>query len=207
MDAHSGHVQQARNAARRAMDLAQRAGQPEAAATFETGAAVWEAFFGNAATAKRYAMAALGVSKGRDVEYAAAVALALAGDFTRAEALANALEILQAAGPYELAVPGIEFVAAFGGMYPVYVRGEAFLAGRQGAQAVSEFQKILDHHGLVVADPIGALAHLQLGRAYTLSGDKTKAKTAYQDFLTLWKDADPGIPILKQAKTEYAKLQ
>ena len=95
----------------------------------------------------------------------------------------------------------------FGALYPVYVRGEAYLAAHQGAEAAREFQKILDHAGIVYNDPIGALAHLQLGRAFTLSGDKIKAKTAYQDFLTLWKDADPDIPILQQAKTEYAKLQ
>ena len=77
----------------------------------------------------------------------------------------------------------------------------------KGAEAAAEFQKVLDHPGVVFADPIGALAHLQLGRAYALSGDKTRAKAAYQDFLTLWKDADPDIPILKEAKAEYAKLQ
>jgi hypothetical protein len=81
------------------------------------------------------------------------------------------------------------------------------LAAHQGAKAATEFQKILDHAGIVLGDPVGALAHLQLGRAFALSGDKTKAKTAYQDFLTLWKDADPDIPILKQAKAEYARLQ
>jgi eukaryotic-like serine/threonine-protein kinase len=86
------------------------------------------------------------------------------------------------------------------------VRGEAYLAAHQGAEAAAEFQKILDHRGIVVSDPIGALAHLQLGRAYALSGETTKAKAAYRDFLTLWKDADPDIPILKQAKVEYAKL-
>jgi len=85
------------------------------------------------------------------------------------------------------------------------VRGQAYLASRQGTQAAAEFQKILDHRGAVIVDPISLLAHLQLGRAYALSGDKTKAKAAYQDFLTLWKDADPNIPILKQAKAEYAK--
>ena len=76
-----------------------------------------------------------------------------------------------------------------------------------GNEAAAELQKILDHRGIVVSDPIGALARLQLGKAYTLAGDKTKARSAYQDFLTLWKDADPDIPILKQAKAEYAKLQ
>ena len=88
----------------------------------------------------------------------------------------------------------------------MYVRGEAYLAAHQGGEAAAEFQKILDHRGIVVSDPIGALAHLQLGRAYVLSGETTKAKAAYRDFLTLWKDADPDIPILKQAKVEYAKL-
>jgi eukaryotic-like serine/threonine-protein kinase len=92
-------------------------------------------------------------------------------------------------------------------LYPAYVRGEAYLAVHQGQEAAIEFQKILDHRGIVVSDPIGALAHLQLGRAYALAGDTTKAKVAYQDFLTLWKDADPDIPILNQAKAEYAKLQ
>jgi hypothetical protein len=83
----------------------------------------------------------------------------------------------------------------------------AYLDAHQGAEAATEFQNILDHRGVVASDPIGALAHLQLGRAVALSGDKTKAKAAYQDFLTLWKDADPDLPILKEAKAEYAKLQ
>ena len=87
------------------------------------------------------------------------------------------------------------------------MRGEAYLALHQGAQAAAEFRKIIDHRGIVVSDPIGALAHLQLGRALALSGDRTKAKNAYQDFLTLWKDADPDIPILKQAKAEYTALK
>ena len=99
------------------------------------------------------------------------------------------------------------FAANFGGLYPAYVRGEAYLAAHRGVEAAAEFQKILNHCGVVGADPVGALAHLQLGRAFALLGDKTKAKTAYQDFLTLWKDADPDIPILQQAKAEYAKLQ
>ena len=90
--------------------------------------------------------------------------------------------------------------------YPIYVRGEAYLAGHQGTEAAAEFQKILDHRGIVVSDPIGALAHLQLGRALAMSGDKAKAKSAFQDFLTLWKDADADIPILQQAKAEFARL-
>ena len=119
----------------------------------------------------------------------------------------KAIELLQVAVPYELAVPAIEFDEFFGGFYPVYVRGLAYLAARQGAEGASEFQKILDHRGIVSADPIGALAHLQIGRAYALEGDTAKARVAYQDFLTLWKDADPDIPILKQAKAEYAKIK
>jgi len=91
-------------------------------------------------------------------------------------------------------------------MYPVYVRGQAYMAAHQGKDAAAEFQKILDHRGIVVNSPIGALARLGLARAYAMQGDTAKAKTAYQDFLALWKDADSDIPILKQAKAEYAKL-
>jgi Tfp pilus assembly protein PilF len=92
-------------------------------------------------------------------------------------------------------------------MYPVFVRGEAYLAARQGSEAAAEFKKILDHPGIVLNQPIGALAHLGLARAYVLQGDTAKAKAAYRDFLTLWKDADPDIPTLQQAKTEYQRLQ
>jgi tetratricopeptide (TPR) repeat protein len=92
-------------------------------------------------------------------------------------------------------------------MFPVFVRGEAYLAARQGSKAAAEFQKILDHRGLVLNQPIGALAHLGLGRAYVLQGDTVEAKTAYEDFLTLWKNADSDIPVLQKAKAEYAKLR
>jgi hypothetical protein len=87
------------------------------------------------------------------------------------------------------------------------VRGEALVAAHRYAEAVAEFQKILDHRGIAGTDPTGAVAHLQLGRAFALSGDKAKAKSAYEDFLSFWKDADADIPILKQAQAEYAKLQ
>jgi DNA-binding winged helix-turn-helix (wHTH) protein/tetratricopeptide (TPR) repeat protein len=120
---------------------------------------------------------------------------------------AEALELLQAAAAHELGVPRSSMHALFGALYPVYVRGEAYLAAGQGSEAVAEFQKILDRRGIVLSDPIGALAHLQLGRAYSLSGDTSRAKSAYQDFLTLWKDGDPDIPMLTQARTEYARLQ
>ena len=117
----------------------------------------------------------------------------------------DAIQSLQSAMPYEL---GMTTGMAFGwtALYPVFVRGEAYLATGQGSEAVAEFQKILDHRGTVVNEPIGALAHLRLARAYALTGDTTKARAAYNDFFTLWKDADPDIPILKQAKAEYAKL-
>jgi eukaryotic-like serine/threonine-protein kinase len=118
----------------------------------------------------------------------------------------EALEILRAAAPYELGLPAIGFYN-WPNLYPVYVRGEAYLAARQGRAAAAEFQKIIDHRGIVLNEPIGALGHLQLGRAYALQGDTAKARAAYQDFLTLWKEADPGIPALEQAKAEYARLK
>jgi predicted Zn-dependent protease len=118
----------------------------------------------------------------------------------------EAIESLTAASPYELGqTPGSTY--GWTALYPVYVRGEAYLAAHQGSEAVAEFQKILDHRGIVLNEPIGALAHLQIGRAYAMQGDTAKARAAYQDFLTLWKDADADIPILIAAKTEYAKLQ
>jgi eukaryotic-like serine/threonine-protein kinase len=119
----------------------------------------------------------------------------------------DAIERLQTALPYDLALPGTAFFARFGGLYPAYVRGQAYLEAGRGREAAAEFQKVLDHRGIVLADPIGAVAHLQLGRALVLLGEKDRARSAYQDFLTLWKDADPDIPILQQAKAEYAKLQ
>jgi eukaryotic-like serine/threonine-protein kinase len=117
----------------------------------------------------------------------------------------EALETLSAAEPYELGRTTFSDYS-WNGLYPVFVRGDAYLAAHQGSQAAAEFQKILDHRGIVRNSPIGALAHLQLGRAYAIQGDTIKAKAAYQHFLTLWKDADPDIPVLKEAKAEYAKL-
>jgi eukaryotic-like serine/threonine-protein kinase len=240
VSARSGQLQMARRFARTAVELAQAEGQRERAATYESAVAVWEAWFGNAPAAKQRAMSALDLSKGRDVEYAVAVALTLAGDISRSQTLANdlasrfpedtsvqfsyipslrglfalsnnqpskAIEQLQMTIPYEFVMTAINYNTFFGGLYPLYLRGQAFLAAHQPAEAAAEFKKILDHRGIVLADPIGALAHLQLGRAFTLLGDKTKAKAAYQDFLTLWKDADQDVPILKQAKVEYGQLQ
>ena len=168
------------------------------------------------------------------MQYVAALVLALAGDAARSQVLADdlrkrfpedtlvqfnylptlqaqlalnrnnvtkAVESVRSAAPYELGDVGTTT------LYPAYVRGLAFLAGHRGNEAAIEFQKILDHRGIVVNEPIGALAHLQLGRAYAMQGDIVKTRAAYQDFLTLWKDADPDIPILKQAKAEYARLR
>jgi DNA-binding winged helix-turn-helix (wHTH) protein/tetratricopeptide (TPR) repeat protein len=238
--AYSGHLQEARRMSRRAVELAQQSGQRERAALWEIGAAVREAFFGNAPEARRSTIAALALSKDREVEYGAAIALALSGDSSQSQTLAKdlerrfledasvrfsympvlrallavkrrepamAVELLQVAVPHELGAPRSSIHGFFGALYPVFVRGEAFLAAHQGAEAVAEYQKILDHRGIVVSDPVGALVHLELGRAYALSSDKAKARAAYQQFLAFWKDADPDIPILKHAKAEYAKLQ
>jgi tetratricopeptide (TPR) repeat protein len=237
--ARSGRMQQARPMWDRAVASAQQAGLLERAAIFQSAQAVCEAHLGNLSAAKERAQAALRLGKGRDVEYAAAFALALSGDSAGLERLAAdlenrfpedtpvqfeylpilhalsalarrapsaAIERLQRALPYDFALPGTAFVGKFGGGYPAYVRGQAYLAMGRGQEAAAEFQRILNHRGVVFADPIGTLVHLQLGRAYIASGDTIKAKRAYQDFLTLWKDADPDIPVLRKAAAEYAKL-
>lgn len=118
----------------------------------------------------------------------------------------QAVELLHSTGPYELGKP-LSGASTTSCLYPVYVRGEAYLAAKESDEAASEFQKILQHRGIVQNCSMGALARLGLARAYALQGDTAKTRTTYQDFLTLWKDADPDIPILKQAKAEYAKLQ
>jgi serine/threonine protein kinase/tetratricopeptide (TPR) repeat protein len=238
--ARSGRLQAARRSSSRAVDRALQEGEREAAASYQAARAVWEAVCGNAAEAKTNATAALALSNGRDVEYAAGLALALSGDSSRSQPLADDLEkrfpedtfakftyvpVLRAlsaleggkptdsverlhiALPYELAVNGLNFDHSYlGGLHSGYVRGEALVAEHRYAEAVAEFQKILDHRGIVGADPIGVLAHLQLGRTFALAGDKVKAKLAYGDFLSLWKDADSDIPILVQAKAEHARL-
>ena len=232
---YGGQLVKARELTQRAAESASRSGEKETTAEYEGEAAVREALVGNSALAKSQARNALALSTGRDVTAIAGIALAMAGDFlgtrlgddlskhfpedtalkynllpsVRAAAAlhngdsAKALAAL-ATTPYELGqtVQQVTFV-----LYPAYLRGEAYLAARQGKAAAAEFQKVIDHPGLVQNESIGALANLQLGRAYALQGDTTMARAAYQDFLTLWKDADPDIPILKQAKAEYAKLQ
>lgn len=123
----------------------------------------------------------------------------------------RAIELLRPAATYEFAQPGISFYGAgggsFGAMYATYLRGEAYLALHKATEATAEFQKILDHPGVVLGDPIGALARLQLARALTMSGDASKAKAAYQDLLALWKDADLDLALPKQAKAELAALR
>jgi DNA-binding winged helix-turn-helix (wHTH) protein/tetratricopeptide (TPR) repeat protein len=232
--AYSGHLKKATVLTQRAVDQARQEAQPERAGLWEAGASLREAFFGNASQARKSAAAALEQSDNREVEFGAALAFAMSGDAGRAQVLADdeerrfpedtvvrygylpvlrarialnrgeaskAIELLQVAVPYELGAR-----QTLGALYPIYVRGEAHLAAHHGAEAAIEFQKILDHRGVVGSEPIGALAHLQLGRAFALTGDKAKAKTAYENFFTLWKDADPDVPILKQARAEYAKL-
>ena len=231
--AYGGQFAKARELTRRASDSAQRADKKETAATYEAAAAMDEVLVGNMSQAKQQAQAALALSTSTDIEAAvSALALGLAGDAPQATRLAadlakrfpedtivqfeylpmihaaaalqngsatKALEALAPAAPYELGTAA--------GLYPAYLRGEAYLTAHQGSAAAAEFQKILDHAGVVFNDLMGALAHLGLARAYALSGDTVKAKSAYQDFLRLWKDADPDIPILKEAKAEYAKLK
>jgi hypothetical protein len=119
----------------------------------------------------------------------------------------KAIDLLEVAKPYELGYQGFYLVGFAGPLYAVYVNGVAHLTAGHGSEAAAEFQKILDHRGIVLADPIGALSRLQLGRAFVLSGDQIRAKAAYDDFLTLWKNADPDIPILRQAKEEYVRMR
>ena len=232
-----GEFAKSRELTRRAADSAQRANEKEAAAEYKSHSAVREALAGDMPSAKRDAQASLALAAGRQVEGFSAIALGLAGDSAQAERLAadlgkrfsedtvvkfnylpmiraatalhsgagkRAIDALSASAPYELGETNTSFTFA---LYPVYLRGEAYLADKQGAAAGNEFQKILDHAGLVGNAPLAALAHLGLGRAYALAGDSAKSNTAYQDFFALWKDADPDIPILKEAKAEYAKLQ
>jgi hypothetical protein len=117
------------------------------------------------------------------------------------------VELLQVTVPHELGIPLSAVSGRFGALYPVYVRGQPYLAANKTTEAASEFRKILDHRVIVVSDPIAALSHLQLARAYARAGYKAKAQSAYQDFFALWKEADQDIPVLKQAESEYAKLQ
>ena len=248
-EAYGGHLGGARELTKRAVDAAIRADSKESGAIWQANAAVQQAAYGNAVGARQTAAAALRLapaSQGAEVE--AALALAMAGDTTRAEALTQdlgkrfpldtqmqslwlptiqaqlalnrknpvaSINALQAATHIELGQ--VLFVANVSCLYHVYIRGEAYLAAGQGSAAAGEFQKILDHDGIVWNCWTGALAHLGVARANVLQARtsqgvdadaaRARALAAYKDFLTLWKDADPDVPILKEAKTEYAKLQ
>jgi tRNA A-37 threonylcarbamoyl transferase component Bud32/predicted Zn-dependent protease len=236
-EAYFGKLSKAREFSQRAMESSRHADAKETAAMWQADAALREAEFGNASTARQQALQAMALAPGRDVTCQAALALARAGDTAQAQKFADSLnkefplytvvqeywlpsiraaielnaknsaravEILQATAPYELAQSQPFLV---GMMYPVYLRGHAYLLGHKGKEAAAEFQKIIDHRGLVLNFPLGALANLGLARAYALQGDATKSRAAYDEFLSLWKDADPDVPILQQGKDESAKVR
>jgi len=231
-EAYYGRMSKAREFSRRAVDSATRADSKETAAVWQANAAAREAELGNVLLARQGVAAALALSSGRDVKVQAALALARIGDVAQARALvenlqksyptytllkvywlpsinaaieinrgngSRALDLLEATAPYELAgnMP----------LHPAYLRGQAYLLANNGTAAAAEFQKLVDHKGIVQNFVTGSLVHLQIGRAYALAGDTAKAQAAYQTFFSLWKDAEPTLPILKQAKAEYAKLQ
>jgi tetratricopeptide (TPR) repeat protein len=235
--ASAGEFAKSRELNRRAIDTALRTSENEAAAEYQAHAAVREALAGNTEMAKQDAGQALARANGKHIAGFAAMALALAGDAKRAEHLADelgklfpqdtvvrfdylpliyaalalrssdaakAIDALEASAPYELGQTNATFTFA---LYPVYLRGEVYLAANRGDAAAKEFQKILNHRCVVGNEPIGALAHLGLGRAYALSGDSAGARAAYQKLFRLWKDADPEVPIFQQARAEYAKLR
>jgi serine/threonine protein kinase/tetratricopeptide (TPR) repeat protein len=227
-----GKMKNAHELTGRAMDSAQRNDAKESAAMFQAAAGLRDVESGNREQARVEANAAVRLAPNRDVRALAVLALARAGDMADAEKLAaeldktfpldtlvqrywlptiraavalerknpkRAVEILQVASAIEL---GGHF-----SLLPAYVRGEAYLMLHDGNRAAVEFHKFIDHRGVVVNFPWGALARLGLARAYAMQGDTTKARAAYQDFLALWKNADPDVPVLIQAKAEYAKLQ
>jgi DNA-binding winged helix-turn-helix (wHTH) protein/tetratricopeptide (TPR) repeat protein len=235
--AYGGQIAKAHELTQRAVEAARKVDEKEAPALYLANAAVREALLGNSSMAKQQAQAALAISNSRDAEALSAIALGLTDNSMQATRLADdlarrfpqdtivqfnylpsiraatllqtknylkAVEILEKAAPYELGgnIQTLNFV-----LYPVYLRGEAYLAMKQGAAAAAEFQKIINHPGVVRSEPIGALARLELGRVLVVAGDQAKAKANYQEFFTLWENADPDTPLLRQARTEYARLQ
>jgi len=234
--AYGGELRKARDLSRQAVTSAEHADEKETAAAYEAQAGLREALFGNSAAAQERASAALLLSNGRDVQFLAALALAVAGDATRGQALVNdfskrfpddtivqvnylpslraQLAFLRRDGPkaIELLQPSAHYELGAQGasvtiaLYPVWLRAEAYRISGEGSEAAREYQKILDHRGAVLNEAIGALAHLGLARAYALQGETAKARIAYQDFFALWRDADQDVPIVAAAKSEYAKL-
>ncbi|MGD0414222.1 MAG: protein kinase [Terriglobales bacterium] len=235
-EAWYGKLKNAHELTGRAMESAQHNDAKETAASYQAAAALREVESGNWQQARAEANAAVKLAPNRDVRAMAALALARAGDTAAAEKLATeldktfaldtlvqrywlptiraggalqrkdpnrAIELLKVTSAIELGSP--TNLAIF--LCPAYLRGEAYLMLQDGSRAAAEFQKFIDHRGLVGNFPWGALARLSLSRAYAMQGDTAKARAAYKDFLALWKDADPDIPILKQAKAEYTKLQ
>jgi eukaryotic-like serine/threonine-protein kinase len=230
-----GNLKKARDLTRQAMDSAQNNDAKETAAVYQAMAALREVESGNRERARVDAVAALKLAPNQYVQVLTALSLARAGDTAEAERVANELAkifpldtlvqrywlpAIRAAVALERKTPdraiellktssALELSQSRGSgtvLLPVYVRGEAYLVLRDGKAAAAEFQKFIDHRGLVVNFPWGALARLGLARAYALSGDRAKAMAAYQEFLTIWKDADPDVPALQQAKAEYAGL-
>ena len=230
--AFSGKLQKARETYQQAIESARRGKFEENAAGITARQATTEALVGNDTQVRAGVLAALALDRSQATLFFAGLAQAMAGDARQATAIADelgrrfpnntlvndvwvpmirgeieinhgnpgkAIELLQVAFPYETG-----FASR---LAPSYVRGQAYLKARQGKDAAAEFQKILDHRGVCQTSPACALSHLQLGRARALSGDAAAARTAYQDFFALWKDADPNIPILKEAKAEYTKLE
>jgi tetratricopeptide (TPR) repeat protein/predicted Ser/Thr protein kinase len=236
-EAYHGHLRKARELSQQAENSARHNDSKETAAFWQGNEALREAEFGELSEARQEAQQALALAPGRDVWVETGLAFARAGDIAEAEqqadrlnqefpldtlvqnywipviraaieldrkGAAKAIALLQPTLPYESADPP-PFAA--GTMYPAYLRGQAYLSAGKGTEAAAEFQKLIEHPGVVVNFPLGALAHLGLARAHALSGDAGAARTAYQDFFALWKDADPDIPVLKQAKSEYEKLK
>jgi len=237
--ADAGQWQLARKLSQSAVDIALRAQQPDRAAGYEASFAVYQALIGYPREAIGRASAALKLSRGRDIEYAAGLALGTAGELSQAEELSRdlqfrfpedtvvnrfylpvlraviamknrapqtAIDLLQVALPGEMALVG-DGSAILGNVHSAYVRGEAFLSAGHASEALSEFQKLLDHPGLRFNDPLGSLAQLQIGRAYALIGDRIKTRSAYEAFLSRWASADPDVPILISAKAEYHAIQ
>jgi hypothetical protein len=229
--AYSGHLQKARELSLQAAASAETAGEKETAAGYEAVAALRESLFGNSAESRRWATKALNLSRGRDaVSGGAGVGICwgyssgavprrglLGKRFPKdTVVLSSYLPIVRArlalirkdsSKAIEILQTAHCDLCAAGGLEPFFVRGEAYLAAHQGPEATTDFQEILDQRGLVFNEPIGALANLELARAYAIQDESIKSRAAYGEFLTLWKDADPGIPILRAAKAEYAKLR